>query len=227
MKRSVGSALLVVALAAWVTVTGCGSSNAVRSLGDAELTAMNTVDERLAANQSAMEDAITTLGEMGADYAERAHVLERTLAQAKQLDALQSAWSTPPSDVAQARRAVILYHLYEVETAQAAALASHVAERREATNELNDQYGQLAAILGDATMNMELLLEYLNQPAQARIRGYASTFLQEAVAFREELETSDSPRLQGLAEQIARQEDAVLDAKDRLNAALDALLRED
>ena len=216
------------ALCSFVLLTvGCAALDpaAVRDLTDSELAAFNALDQRLADNRPAMRSATKNLGELGAEWTEKAFELERNLAKAKRLESMQAPWAPVREEFAKTQRSVVLYHLYEVEMAEQKVLEARMAQRRAAAQELSKAYDRNAKLLDDASTNLEIVLQYLNQPKSASIRAFTANFLSEVTAFREQLQKSENPRLVALAEDVARHETAVVVYKQQADEALQALLR--
>lgn len=217
--RILSGALLVPLLGA------CASGGSIRQLGELELQTLNKVDSALAANEAMMSAAAASLGELGAAYAALEFDLELKMVQAQRLEAMRAPWAAPPDDLVATQRAVVLYHLYEVELAQQKVLDARMAERRAAGRNVLEAYQRLAPLLRDASQNMEVLLEHLNQPKDARIRMIANAFLGEVASFRTTLQSSANPELQGLAADVARYEDFANRAKEQAAAALNGILK--
>lgn len=217
----------VISLYILALTTGCAAldSGAVRELSQHEKAAFNALDDRLQANRPLMEDATTTLGELGAEWTEKEFELERDLAKAKRLESMSAPWASPRDEFVETQRSVVLYHLYEVEMAEQEVLEARMAKRRAAAEELLIAYDRYAELLGEASNNLEMVLKYLDQPKSAQIISFTSTFLSEATAFREQLQKSENPRLQSLAEDVARNEATVLAFKQQADDALQAYLR--
>ncbi len=218
MKQAV--ILLCLAL---ITIS-CATGGAVRELGIAELEVIQAVDERLKRNEEAMRGAARNLGELGAEYAEKEFVLALALAKAKRLESMRAPWTSPSEEFAETERAVVLYHLYQVEMAEQNVLEARMQERRAAAQELLTAYQRMRPLLKGAAQNMEVVLKYLNQPNSARILAFTENFLGEVTAFREALQ-ADSPRLRKFAEDVARYEEVASRAKQQADMALNAILR--
>lgn len=216
---------LVVVLVVAALAGGCASGGAIRELGSKEKEVIDAVRQRISENEPKVEAASKTLGELGASYVDKEFGLELALAKAKRLDSMRAPWAAPPDEFRETQRAVVLYHLYDVEMAEQRVLDARMAERRAAVQEINRAYGDLEKLLVEASKSLELVLGYLNQPKSARILAFTESFLGEVTAFRERLAESDSPRLQKLAADVARYEMMVGQAKQRADSALQALMR--
>ncbi len=216
MKR----ALLVVAVA--VLATGCVSGGSVRDLGAKEKEVIQAVHERIRQNKPHVQNAAKQLGELGGDFAEKEFELELALAKAKRLDSMNSFLASPPDEFRETQRAVVLYHLYEVEQAEQKVLQARLKERRASAQEISAAYGQLESLLVSAAKNLEIVLKYLNQPKSAQILAFTETFLGEVKAFHQKLAQSDSPRLKKLAAEVAQFEAQATQAKQGASEALQA-----
>jgi hypothetical protein len=214
-------------LACGLLATGCAAMDpgAVRDLSAAERRAFAALDQRLRDNRPAMQDAVGTLGELGAEWTEQAFEAERNLARARRLESMQAPWAQTAGEYAQTQRAVVLYHLYEVEMAEQQVLEGRVAARRAAAEELLGAYDRYAGLLGEATGALEVVMEHLEQPDSARLAAAIATLLDETAAFREALQRSDNPRLQALAAEVARSEAAAMAVRQQADAAVQAMLR--
>jgi hypothetical protein len=210
-----------------VLTTGCAAldSGAVRELSQHEKVAFEALNKRLRDNRPQMKDATTDLGELGAEWAEKEFEFERDLAKAKRLESMTAPWSSPRDEFQKTQRSVVLYHLYEVEMAEQKVLDARMAQRRAAAEELLIAYDRYVELLGGASKNLEMVLKYLDQPKSAQIIAFTSTFLSEATAFREQLQKSENPRLQSLAEELGRNEATVLAFKQQADDALQAYLQ--
>ncbi len=207
-----------------VFATGCVSSGSVRELGQKEKDLIQAVQKRISDNKPKIDGAAKTLGELGATYAEMEFGLELALAKAKRLESMQSFLASPPAEFRETQRAVVLYHLYEVEQAEQKVLEARIAERRASVQEIGAAYQQLGTLLNDAAKNLEIVLKHLNQPRKARILAFTETFLGEVKAFRETIETSDNARLQKLAADVAHFETLAGKAKEDATKALQAFI---
>lgn len=203
----------------------CASGGSIRELGTLELQTLNAVDSALTENEAMMIGAATNLGELGAEYAAVEFDLELKMVQAQRLEAMRAPWAGPSDDLVATQRAVVLYHLYEVELAQQKVLDARLAERRAAGRRVMEAYGRLAPLLRGASDNMEVLLEHLNQPKDAQIRMIAGAFLGEVTAFRTALQASENPELQALAANVVRYEEFASRAKEQAAAALNGILK--
>ena len=219
MKTSI---LLIVFAVFAVFSASCASSGSVRDLGVKEKEVIQGVQKRISANKPMVDSASKSLGELGAAYAEKEFELELALAKAKRLESMQSFLASPPEEFRETQRAVVLYHLYEVEQTEQKVLEARMAERRASVEEIGAAYRQLEVLLKDAAKNLEIVLEYLNQPKSARILAFTENFLSEVTAFRETLEKSDNPRLQRLAADVAQFEILAFKAKEDATKALQA-----
>lgn len=215
------AAFLLIAVAA----AGCASGGSVRELGQAEQEMFKTLSDTLASNEKMVRKVSDQLGALGADYTRLEFELEQSVTKARLLDAMQSAWTAPPSEFAETQRAVVLYHFYELELAEDKVLEARIRERRERSREILTAYRTLNKLLKDASRNLEIVLENLNQPTDATIRAFTASFLAEVTAFREELEQSENPRLRQLAEDVARYEEEAIRTSEKAEKALDALLK--
>lgn len=203
---------------------GCGSSSGIRQLGDRELEAFQALQKSLAANEEFIRGATQTLSDLGALYEEKEFELELALAKAKLLESMQAPWAPVRDSLAATQRAVILYYLYELEAAEQKAIDARIAQRRAAAQEVLAAYARLSTLIDGAAQNLKIIIEHLNQPKSARIRAFTSTFLDEVAAFRAQMQSSENPRLQHLAQQIARYEEQVSNARLQAQNAMDALL---
>ena len=203
---------------------GCASSGSVRELGVSEKAMFAALDERLDQNDTFVRKTADQLGELGAEYVRIEFDLERKLTRAKLLEAMRTPWIAPPDDLIMNQRAIVLYHFYELELAEEKVLDARIRERKAHTREILTAYRRLNALLKDAATNLEVVLENLNQPTDAQIRAFTSTFLAEVTAFREQLRKSDSPRLRELADDVERYEEAARKANENAENALRAIL---
>jgi hypothetical protein len=138
---------------------------------------------------------------------------------------MRAPWAAPRSEFATTQRAVVLYHLYQMELAEREELEARIRERRARAREVLVTYRRLHALLVEASENLELVLEYLNQPASTRISEYTENLLAEIGAFRAELQQSENPQLRGLAEDVARYQEAARRSREDAEKAVDAILR--
>ena len=205
-----------------IFAAGCASSGSVRDLGAKEKEVIQGVQKRISANKPMVDSASRSLGELGAAYAEKEFELELALAKAKRLESMQSFLASPPEEFRETQRAVVLYHLYEVEQTEQKVLEARMAERRASVQEIGAAYRQLEVLLKDAAKNLEVVLENLNQPKSARILAFTENFLSEVTAFRETLEKSDNPRLQRLAADVVQFEILAGKAKEDATRAIQA-----
>ena len=206
-------------------MSGCATGGSVRQLGPLEMEVIHAVDKAVTDHGPMLEAAARSLGELGAEYAKKEFELELSVAKAKRLESMQAPWASPTSDLASTQRAVVLYHLYEVEMAEQRVLDARMAERRAAAQQIIAHYGRLSPLLRESAQNMETLLQYLNQPKGAHIAAFAQAFLGEVTAFRSTLQASDNLELQRLAADVARYEASAGRAKEQAASALDAILR--
>lgn len=206
-------------------LSACATGRSIRQLGPMEMQLIQAVDSAVAANEPMMRAAANNLGELGAEYTQKEFELELSLAKAKRLESMQAPWASPTPDLAATQRAVLLYHLYEVEMAEQRVLDARMAERRAAAREVLANYQRLGPLLTEAARNMEVLLQHLNQPKSAQIMAFADALLGEVTAFRERLRASETPELQALAADVARYEAFANRAKERASAAVDAVMR--
>ena len=204
---------------------GCSAfrGESVRELGEREKQVFDALRTRLTQNAPMMRNAATTMGNLGADYAEKEFELELALAKAKRLESMTAPWNAPRDDMAATQRAVVLYHLYELELAEQKVLQSRMEKRRADAAEVLAAYNQFSVLLSHAQDNMKIVLQYLNQPKSARIRAFTATFLDEVTAFREGLQASENPRLKELAEDVARYEEMAQKAKEQADEALTSI----
>ena len=202
---------------------GCVSSGPVRELGGKEREAIDAARDRLRDNRPKIEDAAFTLAELGAEYAEKEFGLDLALAKAKQIDSMQSLLAVPSDELVETRRAVLLYHLYEVERTQQRVLDARIRERYATVREITSAYRRLETLLGTAAENLEIVLKYLNQPKSARILAATETFLSEVEEFREAMAKTESPQLRRLAADVERYEAAAAKAQEEAMTALRAL----
>ena len=165
------------------------------------------------------------LGELGAEYERMAFSEELAMSQTKRLESMQAPWAAPPDSLVATQRAVVLYHLYEVERAEHKVLMSRIAARRESATQVLAAYRKLRTLLEDAGKNLEIVLGHLNQPESARIRALTTTFLNEVTAFRNQLQASENPRLREMAEDAARFEEAARKAREQADKALETILQ--
>ena len=207
-----------------ILVAGCASSDGVRQLSEQELAAFDTLAARLDENGRFFRDATETLADLNAHYARMAFGLELGLAKAKLLESMQAPWAPVRDSLQATQRAVILYHLYEIEAAEQKVLDARIRERRAATEEVWAAYLRLGQLVEDASRNLKVVLAHFNQPRDARIRAFTSTFLSEVTAFRAQLQASENPRLQQLAADVARYEAQAHATKAQAERTLDALL---
>ena len=138
---------------------------------------------------------------------------------------MQAPWVTPVDELSVTRRAVVLYHFYGLELAEEKVLEARILERQARAREILTGYRRLNALLADAARNLEIVLEHLNQPADARIRAFTATFLVEVTAFQEQLRESDNPRLRELADDVRRYEEAARQSAEEAESALQAILK--
>lgn len=206
-------------------VAGCASGGSVRELGDSEKEMFAALSDTLKANEKDVRDVAEQLGDLGADYTRMEFDLERALTKAKLLEAMQAPWATPRQEFAVTQRAVVLYHFYELELAEEKVLEARIRERQARTGEILTSYRRLNALVKDAARNLEIVLEHLNQPKDARIRAFTATFLAEVAAFRAELRESDNPRLRELADDVERYEEAARKTTEEAEKALEAILK--
>ena len=220
MRRLLTATCLVLLAA------GCAALDpaAVRDLTAQETEAFNALDQRLTANRSMIKNATENLGELGAEWAEEEFHLERYLAKAKRLEAMQAPWASARDEFAATQRAVVLYHLYEVDMVEQKILDARMAQRRAAAREVLRGYDRLTSLLGPASENLEIVLRHLDQPKSARIRAFTTNFLSEVTAFREGLQQSENPRVRALGEEVARHETAAVALKRQADQALQSLL---
>ncbi len=211
--------ILLVAL----MLAGCSSSQAVRQLSVAEKQAFDSLSVRLDENRQYMETALTALSALGASYTESATELEQALSKAKLLESMQSTLANASDEFVETQRAVILYHLYEMDLAEQKMLESRVAERETACAEVLDAYNRLNNLMAGATDNLEIVIRYMNQPKKARIKELTANFLGEVVAFRQDLAGQDNPLLNKLADDVARYETRVNVSRARAEAALNLI----
>ena len=214
MKNTVASILFLMLLG------GCVSNGPIRDLGKKEKDVIQKLNKRLADNKPIIESATKVMGDLGAQYEEYNFALELSLAKSKRLDSMQSFLSSPPDEFRETQRAVILYHLYEVELAEQKVLQARMAERRASVQEIATAYAQLGKILSDATKNLEVLLKHVNRPKNARIVAFTDTFLGEVKTFRTTLAESDNPRLKELASEVEAFEIRAEKAKQDATSAL-------
>lgn len=204
-------------------LVGCSSSQAVRQLSVAEKQAFDSLSVRLDNNRQFMEKALGALSELGAAYTESASELEQALSKAKLLESMQSTLANTSDEFVETQRAVILYHLYEMDLAEQKMLESRVAEREAACAEVQDAYDQLNDLLAGATDNLEVIIRYMNQPKKARIKELTANFLGEVNAFRMQLAGEENPLLNKLANDVARYEARVNVSRARAEAALNLI----
>ena len=216
---------LLIAIVWAFLLVGCVTNNAVRQLGEKENIAFQALDKRLSENEVFMQKTVTSLGALGAGYAKKEFELELALTKAKRLESMRAPWTLTRDKLAATQRAVILYHLYEVEVAEQKVLDARVAQRQASAQELLAAYKQLSVLLRGASSHLEVVLAHLNQPTSARIRAFTATFLSDVTAFRETLQASENPRLQQLAERVSHYESQVSQAKDQAENALDSILK--
>lgn len=219
-RTALGSILLPVMFAA-----GCATAGSVRELGEAEQQMFAALDQRLEENETMVRKTATQLGALGVDYVRKEYELELSLSKAKLLDAMRAPWASPRSEFAPTQRAVVLYHLYQLELAEDEVLEARIRERRARAREVLVAYRRLQSLLAGASDNLELVLEYLNQPTGAQISEYTANFLAEVTAFRLELQESDNPRLRELADEVETYEEAARKAREEAEMALDAILK--
>lgn len=216
MKNSLFSVFVVF------LVSACASPGPIMEIGEREKEVINKVQKRLEENQPKVEEAAATLGELGAAYTQLDFELELALAKAKRLESMQSFLASAPKNFRITQRAVVLYHLYEVEQAEQKVLEARMAMRRASVKEISAAYAQLQSLLDSAASNLEIILEHLNRPRRARILAFTENFLAEVKSFRETLETSSNPRLKKLAADVAQFEGAANEAKADATKAMQA-----
>ena len=214
----------VLALLA-LSAGGCASGGSIRELGESEEQMFTALADTLKSNERDVRDVTARLGELGADYTRLEFDLERTVATARLLDAMQAPWTVPSDGFAVTQRAVVLYHFYALERAGERVLEARIRERQARAREMLTAYRRLNGLVSEAAQSLEIVLKHLNQPTDARIRAFTAAFLAEVTAFREELHESDNPRLRELAEEVERYEEAARQATDDAETALQAILR--
>jgi hypothetical protein len=197
----------------------------VRDLGQEEKEAFQALDKRLAENDKMLKKAARNLGELGAEYAEKEHELELSLSKAKLLESMKAPWAPEREEFAATRRAVVLYHLYEIEMAEQKELEARMHRRRMAAQEIIAAQKKLRKLLKEASKNMEILLRHLNQPTSSQILAFSENFLGEVEAFRKELQASENPRLRQLAQDVARYEAKANKTKEQAVKAIEAIIK--
>lgn len=208
-----------------VMAAGCASGGSVRELGQTEQEMFQTLSDTLKSNEKMVRKVSEQLGELGVDYTRMEFELEQSVSKAKLLEAMQAPWATPRGEFAETQRAIVLYHFYELELAEDKVLEARIREQRESAREILTAYRKLNKLLEDAAKNLEIILEYMNQPTEAQIRAFTANFLAEVTAFREELQQSENPRLQRLAKDVARYEETARNSTEKAERALEALLK--
>lgn len=208
-------------------LTGCGvfEGAAVRALGNREKEALDKLSQRLAENQKPLRAAASQLDALTAEYARIEFQEELALSKAKLLESMRSPWADPSPGIAETQRAVVLYHLYELELSQLKALDARIEARISAEKELTKAGRELQRLVEKAADNLALVLRHLNQPRSARIRAFTETFLAEVSAFRGQLSQSDNPHLRAIAERVQHYEQRAQEAKTRIDRLLDVFLK--
>jgi hypothetical protein len=202
---------------------GCAgtSGKATRSLTESEVRYLDRLLDRVNKNGEKLKETLETLANLSSRYIAREYSLALSISKAKLLESLRSPWagSTTPEQ-SKTQRAVTLYHLYDLAEAEREVITAKIKERRAAVTAVADNYSRLSALLNEAIQNEKVVLAYLDQPSSARIGGVVGAFLEEAQAFHRQLTQSEHPELRGLAGEVAKAEEIVSKAKDRIEASL-------
>jgi hypothetical protein len=164
---------------------------------------------------------LVTLESLSSRHAVKEHSLEVSISKAKLLESMKSPWvvGTNPEQL-RTQRAVALYHLYDLAEVERQVINTKIEERRTAMRVVADSYGRLVALLDEAIENEKIVLAHLNQPSSARIAGVINSFLAEVQAFHRQMAQSDLPELRALATDVAKAEERVSKAKERIEASL-------
>ena len=217
---------ILLVLCIVILSTGCTTmGGSVRDLGEKEKEAFQALDSRLAENEKPLNAAAENLGNLGAEYAEKEFELELSLAKAKLLEAMKAPWAPVRDEFAATQRAVVLYHLYQIEIAEQKMLEARMNERRVAAQEIMAAQKKLRTLLKEASENLEILLKYLNQPTSAKILAFSENFLNEVTAFRKKLQASENPRLRQLAQDTARYEALANKTKEQAVKAVEVIIK--
>ncbi len=192
--------VLIICLA--LLTTGC--VRGVRELGHKERQAFDALSQRLKDNAQPMEAAANTLSRLAAEYAELQFELETAVAHAKRLESMRAPWVLPPADMAETQRAVILYHLYEVEMAQQKLLDALIQERREATDHIVERYEKLCQLLEQSQGNLETTLGYITQSKWEHLKDFAKSLRQDVQAYRKKTGPQRSAELVQMNDNVTR-----------------------
>ena len=209
-----------------VALSGCASFDnaAVRNLTEAEIEVLSQTRTRLAANRSSVNGSLDDLAD-NVEYALRQqHRLESNIAKAKLLEAMKSPWTTTNLEATQ--KEVALYHLFVLEEAEQEALAARIEARQTRIAQLRSSYGQLVGAMSALVAAQEQLLVHLDQPTSTQISLVLQQVIAESRAFREALDGTDDPRLQRVVADLAKHEQDLSDASNRIVDLLERIEEE-
>lgn len=204
---------------------GCASSRAVTELSLHQVDAYDALLARLEQQLEPMELALYELRRLDADYTAKAFELERELARAEKLDAMNAPWAHPDQEWLETQRAVMLYNLYEVDRAEDLVLSARLAERQARIDQVFERYETSVELVRQAVEHVDAIAAYLGRSRTARLQELTGQFLDQVRAFGEGLEGSDSPRLRALAEKTKTFEEEAREAEREADRAIANLLR--
>jgi len=195
-----------------VVLSGCLSSTA--KLGQAELAVFQKLDERLQQNQSQIYKSLGDLEKLNRDAIVDQHALSHSLAKAKLLESMKSAWVQPHSDLVATQKEVAFYLLYELSESERGLVNAKLEERQASIQEVKHAYEKLVSLTHSIIEMEKTVLASLEAPAPTQLAAFVQDVLVETKAFRERLASADNPRLKSLAEEVRRSEERVVQANN-------------
>ena len=204
-------------------IGGCGWRT--RQLTKAEQDILIKLRNHQVKNRDAVHGSLGDLMEISTEAFADQHSLSLSISKAKLLESMKSPWVNPHPHLAATQKEVAFYHLYALSEAERELFGARLRQRQESIKEVKEAYDRLLTVMNRIIESEKVILAHLNQPASTRISVFVGSVLAETKAFRETLAASENPRLQSLAQDVAKAEERVAKVKDLIDKALDKILK--
>ncbi|MEZ4267469.1 MAG: hypothetical protein R3F39_13910 [Myxococcota bacterium] len=211
----------LIGVCALVALMASGCVRQVRDLTRAEAAALGAVQARVAQNREPLTRSLADLGRVSQAALGEKDGLTSGVAKAQLLESMRSPWVTSQGAGAATSREVALYHLYALADAERELRSARIRQREARLAAVQEAYDRLVGLTADAVAAETLILRYLEQPRGARVAEAVDGFLAETRAFRDVIQSSENPEMRRLADQVTRGEDAVRQAKEFIELAID------
>jgi NifB/MoaA-like Fe-S oxidoreductase len=199
--------------------TACSSG--VRSLTANEIQYFQRLAERMDANRDMLAAGIADLEKLTRDYARMESALDVNASRQQLFAALTE--TVKDQTLSAAERDMAVLSVYELVSSESEAIDARLAVSIATNDELVARHDAMRHLVDAAIRNEKQILTELGQPATSQALRSATALLAEVRAMREELATSDNPKLQMLAAKAGALEKKASGALEKAESLLDKL----